>query len=565
MKHPGNAAYRKIVGVNKEIYATCLKTEKLRISKSIVAAIREINGRFLEREDGKTSTTLDEKDANGNPVTWKDIGEKRAVEKTSQALREGQPKLLKKIAQRQESAGSYAGMPNNGQFNHLGGVPQTHMHMSMPQQSQLLQPIQHQNSGPLLHHQNSGGLPSLPPHQHQHSGPLQQQPLPQQFNNNQGGDMYGYQIQQPHQMQQNNLNFQQAEQRGSFTAQQLAAVIEGAGSSFSSFPDFNANGGNVPVRDGSRMSFHDSWGSEGPGPLPFGVPPPDAEDRVKRERNNSTRTADSWGEDDPTPLDYNHSSAGAEHVFSARDNDQLLTMLSAEQSSNSSGTAAAKPERQRPSVKWLLDAQRPSMGELSLVSHLSQMSIFSDAVSLDSAMDACERDAEFEMLGEFETSGFDASGMSIGTFEEVSSAGGSRGSSANSGAPKPRRSILRKSHKWSTANAFPSAGLVGNERSDPGLIFTSTMDTKPGGINSGTDISGLLGERRKSVVAFDVDVNRRRSSRMSMLSAMTDISGMFKRDIGSVLSIQSADFREFMNDIDDDSSIEEEEEGNKSS
>jgi len=84
LKHPGNLAYRKIVGLNKELYATCLKTEKLRISKSIVAAIREIDGRFLEREDGKTSSSLDEKDENGNPVTWKDIGDKRAVEKTSQ-------------------------------------------------------------------------------------------------------------------------------------------------------------------------------------------------------------------------------------------------------------------------------------------------------------------------------------------------------------------------------------------------------------------------------------------------------------------------------------------------
>ena len=43
LKHPGNAAYRKIVTLNKELYATCLKTEKLRISKSIVAAIREIS------------------------------------------------------------------------------------------------------------------------------------------------------------------------------------------------------------------------------------------------------------------------------------------------------------------------------------------------------------------------------------------------------------------------------------------------------------------------------------------------------------------------------------------
>ena len=101
LKHPGNLAYRKIVGLNKELYATCLKNEKLRVSKSIVAAMREVGGRFLEREDGKTSTSLDEHNDNGNPVAWRDIGDKRAVEKTSQALREGQPKLLKKLAQKQ--------------------------------------------------------------------------------------------------------------------------------------------------------------------------------------------------------------------------------------------------------------------------------------------------------------------------------------------------------------------------------------------------------------------------------------------------------------------------------
>ena len=53
LKHPGNLAYRKIVGMNKEAYATCLKNEKLRISQSIVAAMREIGGRFIERIDGK--------------------------------------------------------------------------------------------------------------------------------------------------------------------------------------------------------------------------------------------------------------------------------------------------------------------------------------------------------------------------------------------------------------------------------------------------------------------------------------------------------------------------------
>lgn len=42
--------------------------------------------------------SLDEQDENGNPVAWRDMGDKRAIEKTSQALREGQPKLLKKMA-----------------------------------------------------------------------------------------------------------------------------------------------------------------------------------------------------------------------------------------------------------------------------------------------------------------------------------------------------------------------------------------------------------------------------------------------------------------------------------
>lgn len=49
-----------------------------------MAAIREQNGRFLEKDSSKG--------------TWFDIGDKKAIEKTSQALREGQPKLRQKIA-----------------------------------------------------------------------------------------------------------------------------------------------------------------------------------------------------------------------------------------------------------------------------------------------------------------------------------------------------------------------------------------------------------------------------------------------------------------------------------
>ena len=83
LRHPGNQTYRRLVNANKSLYITCLKTEKLKISRSIVAAIREQQGRFLER-DAKNQT-------------WYDIGDKKAIEKTSQALREGQPKLRQKM------------------------------------------------------------------------------------------------------------------------------------------------------------------------------------------------------------------------------------------------------------------------------------------------------------------------------------------------------------------------------------------------------------------------------------------------------------------------------------
>jgi len=75
-------------------YVTCKKTDKIKISKGIVSAIRSQNppGRFLEK-DSKTKL-------------WNDIGDKRAVEKTSQALREGQPSVRKQIDSLTSSATS---------------------------------------------------------------------------------------------------------------------------------------------------------------------------------------------------------------------------------------------------------------------------------------------------------------------------------------------------------------------------------------------------------------------------------------------------------------------------
>mmetsp|Transcript_3022 Transcript_3022/g.6615 ORF Transcript_3022/g.6615 Transcript_3022/m.6615 type:complete len:561 (+) Transcript_3022:240-1922(+) len=515
LKHPGNSAYRKIVSLNKELYATCLKTEKLRISKSIVAAIREITGRFLEREDGKTSASLEEKDDDGNLVAWRDIGDKRAVEKTSQALREGQPKLLKKLAQQQDSGVLQAPLSMNGLYNNVGVAPQSQI---MPQYGQM---------------------------------ELLQQTV-QDFNQLQGGGpMFGHQP--PVQ------NTFQAQQRPSFTAQHrpsltMASLVEGQ--TFGAFPgnsfvDMSRAGSH---RSNPNDSWNDSWGSGTLTPLAVGA--------TGRgfDRSNSQKSHDSWGEEDPMPLPYhemeNHGTTGG-NAFSSVDHHELMTVLGVEGedgAQNATGGIVARPGNKRPSVKFNLPSGRASISgnsvsAMSLLSHLSELSIFSEALSLDSAMEAAEREAEFDMLGEFdEGDGDDGGEMSIGTFES-----GLFGShmSGSGHTPKPRRSILRKSHKWTHQTAtFPLASS--NNRADPGLIFTSTLDTKPGGINSGTDVSGLLGERRKSAVAFEIDVKRRRSSRMSMCSALTDISGKFKRDIGSVLSIQSADFRELMADMDDD-------------
>ena len=91
LRHPGNISYRKIVNSNKQAYIKSMKNDKLRLSKSIVAAIRETGGRFLER------VSPHNKDEDGTPVAYRDIGDRRAIEKTSQALREGQPKLKRQM------------------------------------------------------------------------------------------------------------------------------------------------------------------------------------------------------------------------------------------------------------------------------------------------------------------------------------------------------------------------------------------------------------------------------------------------------------------------------------
>jgi hypothetical protein len=137
LRHPGNQTYRRLVHLNKGLYITCLKAEKLKISRSIVAAIREQKGRFLERDTKKG--------------TWYDIGDKKAMEKTSQALREGQPKLRQKIV---ELGGGAAGAAALLETQFPGGSVYS---MNQQQQAQAQieqQTMQHLQQQQNMQHQN---------------------------------------------------------------------------------------------------------------------------------------------------------------------------------------------------------------------------------------------------------------------------------------------------------------------------------------------------------------------------------------------------------------------------
>lgn len=72
--HVGNKTFRVMVTDHQAEYLGARKKDKALISKRIVRLIREKGGRFLRR---------------GNEGLWIEVGDKKAAEKTSQALREG--------------------------------------------------------------------------------------------------------------------------------------------------------------------------------------------------------------------------------------------------------------------------------------------------------------------------------------------------------------------------------------------------------------------------------------------------------------------------------------------
>jgi len=83
--HAGNEHFRALVRKHKVAYVACPKPQKAKFSRLIVDEVRSRDppGRFL-KQDNKTKL-------------WFDIGDKKALDKTRQALREGAPDLLKEL------------------------------------------------------------------------------------------------------------------------------------------------------------------------------------------------------------------------------------------------------------------------------------------------------------------------------------------------------------------------------------------------------------------------------------------------------------------------------------
>jgi len=97
--HTGNRRFRQLVQQYQLQYFHASKMEKPAIASMIVHTIRSSNppGRFLKKskmdEVTTTTTDADDESVSSGGSSWKDVGDLRAREKVSQALREKAPEL----------------------------------------------------------------------------------------------------------------------------------------------------------------------------------------------------------------------------------------------------------------------------------------------------------------------------------------------------------------------------------------------------------------------------------------------------------------------------------------
>lgn len=86
--HVGNVHYRQLVKACQPAYLAAKRRDKPRIAVAIVQVVRAHSGRFLKKQ--------------AHECSWVDVGNIRAREKTSQALREGAPELRGTVESRSQ-------------------------------------------------------------------------------------------------------------------------------------------------------------------------------------------------------------------------------------------------------------------------------------------------------------------------------------------------------------------------------------------------------------------------------------------------------------------------------
>lgn len=86
-KHPGNIVYRRVVDHNKTYYKQVPKRHRILVSQSIVQTIQTHGGRFLQSISQRSQRTNNQ-EGNSLDSAWITVSFRRAVQKTSQALRE---------------------------------------------------------------------------------------------------------------------------------------------------------------------------------------------------------------------------------------------------------------------------------------------------------------------------------------------------------------------------------------------------------------------------------------------------------------------------------------------
>jgi hypothetical protein len=137
--HPGNRNFRDLINLHRRAYLKARKNDKPAISRAIVRAIRDNNGKFLKK---------DEKSG-----LWFEIGDDAAREKTSQALRQRAPEMRKLLfdTEREEARAAVEEQMRQQQRMLIGMNPN----------QQLLQPPQPQQQQ--LEMAGPNGMPQMPP------------------------------------------------------------------------------------------------------------------------------------------------------------------------------------------------------------------------------------------------------------------------------------------------------------------------------------------------------------------------------------------------------------------